>query len=231
VTTEAELDSRAALLLQLATERYSCRAFLPEAVPRPTLERILAIAQRAPSWCNSQPWQLVIASPAATERLRGELLDHVRTGAPPAPDLEFPAEYQGVYQDRRRECGLQLYRATGVQRGDAAAAMRQRLENFRFFGAPQVAIVSTDAGLGTYGAIDCGAYVGQFMLAARTCGVASIALAALAAYSSFWCERFGLSARRKVVCGLAFGYEDPEHPANGFRTPRASLGEAVTWID
>jgi nitroreductase len=69
------------------------------------------------------------------------------------------------------------------------------------------------------------------MLAARACGVASIALAALAAYSAFWRERFGLSAQRKVVCGLAFGYEDPEHPANGFRTPRAGLDEAVTWID
>lgn len=231
MTSEADLEARAALLLQLAAERYSCRGFLPESVPRVTIERILTIAQRAASWCNSQPWQLSIASPAATERLRAELLDHVRAGTPPAPDLDWPAEYLGVYQQRRRECGLQLYAATGVSRGDADSAQRQRLENFRFFGAPHVAILSTDAALGTYGAIDCGAYISQFMLAARACGVAAIALAALAAYSAFWHQRLGLAADRKVVCGLAFGYEDPKHPANRFRTSRASLTEAVSWID
>ena len=231
MTSEADLEARAALLLQLVTERYSCRGFLPEPVPRATIERILTIAQRAASWCNSQPWQLSIASPAATERLRAELLDHVRAGTPPAPDLDWPAEYLGVYQQRRRACGLQLYAATGVSRGDADSAQHQRLENFRFFGAPHVAILSTDAALGTYGAIDCGAYISQFMLAARACGVATIALAALAAYSAFWHQRLGLAADRKVVCGLAFGYEDPKHPANRFRTSRASLTEAVSWID
>ena len=233
ITTTPTLDTeaRAALLLQLATERYSCRAFLPDALPREVIGRILTIAQRTPSWCNSQAWQLVVASAPATQRLRAELLEHVRSGAPAAPDLDWPAEYRGVYQQRRRECGLQLYAATGVARGDAAAADRQRLENFRFFGAPHVAIVTTEADLGTYGAIDCGAYVGQFMLAARACGVASIAQAALAAYSGFWHERLALPANRKVVCGLAFGHADPAHPANRFRTSRADLREAVQWIE
>lgn len=223
----------AAFLLQLATERYSCRGFLPEPLPRATIDRVLAIAQRSPSWCNSQPWQLTVGSAQATQRAREALLQHVqqRGQTEPAPDLEWPREYRGVYLERRRECGLQLYRATGVARGDAPAAQRQRLENFRFFGAPHVAIVSTEEPLGTYGAVDCGAYVGLFMLAARACGVASIALAALGAYPEFWRSHWGLDPQRRIVCGLAFGREDPQHPANGFRTARASLDEAVRWID
>ena len=114
---------------------------------------------------------------------------------------------------------------------DGQAAERQRLENFRFFGAPHVAIVTTEEPLGTYGAIDCGAYVGLFMLAARACGVASIALAALGTYPAFWREHWGLDPERRVVCGLAFGHEDPEHPANRFRTSRAALADAVRWVD
>jgi nitroreductase len=216
---------------QLARERYSCRAFRAEALPRATIDRILEIAQRSPSWCNSQAWQLTVGSAAATQRAREALLAHVRAGGTPKPDLDWPREYRGVYLQRRRECGFQLYGATGVARGDKEAADRQRMENFRFFGAPHVAIVTTEEPLGTYGAIDCGAYVATFMLAARACGVASIALAALAAYAGFWREHWGLDAQRPVVCGLAFGYEDPTHPANGFRTPRAALGDAVRWID
>lgn len=230
---DADPNDRAALLLQLASERRSCRGFLPDPLPRETIYRVLAIAQRSPSWCNSQPWQITVASAEATERAREALLRHVQKqgGAEPTPDLDWPREYRGVYLERRRECGLQLYGATGVARGDAQAAQRQRLENFRFFGAPHVAIVSTEEPLGTYGAIDCGAYVGLFMLAAKACGVASIALAALGAYPAFWRAHWGLDPQRRIVCGLAFGLEDPAHPANSFRTSRASLDDAVNWID
>jgi len=224
-----DTESRAAVLAQLLNERYSCRGFRPEPVPRGTIERILEMAQRTASWCNSQAWQLWIADATATERLRGEMLEHARHH-PPQPDFAWP-QYQGVYQERRRECGLQLYQAAGVARGDREAGDRQRLENFRFFGAPHVAIVTTDEALGIYGAIDCGAYVSNFALAARAMGVASIAQAALAAYPQFWRDRLALAPDRKLVCGIAFGYEDPAHPANGFRTSRAPVAQAVRWID
>jgi nitroreductase len=221
----------AATLEHLALDRYSCRGYRPDPLPRATIDRILTIAQRSPSWCNSQAWQLTVGSAAATERARSALLAHVRSGAKPQPDLDWPREYRGVYLQRRRECGFQLYAATGVARGDKEAADRQRLENFRFFGAPHVAIVTTEEPLGTYGAIDCGAYIAMFMLAARACGVASIAMAALAAYPQFWREQWGLDPQRRVVCGLAFGLENPSHPANAFRTPRAALADAVQWVD
>jgi nitroreductase len=222
---------RADLLEQLARDRYSCRGFRPDALPRATIDRILTIAQRSPSWCNSQAWQLTVGSAAATERVRSALLAHVQGGGAAQPDLDWPREYRGVYLQRRRECGFQLYAATGVARGDKEAAERQRLENFRFFGAPHVAIVTTEEPLGTYGAIDCGAYVATFMLAARACGVASIAMASLAAYADFWRAQWRLDPQRKVVCGIAFGFEDPAHPANRFRTSRAPLTDAAQWID
>lgn len=223
-------NERAALLDQLLRERHSCRGFRSDPVPRDTIEAILATAQRTASWCNAQPWQVHVFSERATQRVREELLAHVRTHEP-QPDLEWPAGYLGKYLQRRRQCGWQLYQATGVARGDRQAGDRQRLENFRFFGAPHVAIVTTDAPLGVYGAIDCGAYVSNFMLAAWSLGIASIAMAALASQSPFWRERLVLGADRKVVCGIAFGFEDPQHPANAFRTSRAPLEQAVEWIE
>ena len=223
-------EERAGVLAQLLAERHSCRGFRPEPVPRETIDRILSMAQRTAPWCNAQPWQVHVLSHEATEGVRGALVAHARAH-PPHPDLAFPAEYLGVYQERRRECGLQLYSATGVQRGDKAASERQWLENYRLFGAPHVAIVTTHAPLGTYGAIDCGAYVHDFMLAAWSLGVASIAQAAQAAVAGFWRERLALPEDRQVVCGIAFGYEDPTHPANAFRTARAELGQAVQWIE
>ncbi len=148
-----------------------------------------------------------------------------------AAGFQFPLEYHGIYKDRRRSCGFQLYDAVGIAHGDREASNRQALENFRFFGAPHVAIVTVDAALRTYGAVDCGAYVTTFMLAAAALGVASIAQASLASYSSFIREYFGIPGDRLILCGISFGYEDQTHPVNAFRTQREPQTEVVEWWD
>ena len=217
-------------LEQLLTERYSCRGFLPRPVERAVIERILELAQRTPSWCNAQPWQAHIASGAATERLRTLLLAQA-TLPQSEPDYPFPREYRGIYLTRRRECGFQLYESVGIARGDRAASARQALENYRLFGAPHALVVTTDEALGVYGVLDCGAWVNNFMLAARSLGVASIAQAALATQPKLLREFFGIGEERSIICGMSFGYEDPQHPANRFRTSRATKEELATWID
>jgi nitroreductase len=103
------------------------------------------------------------------------------------------------------------------------------LEKFRLFGAPHVMIVTTEADLGVYGAIDCGAYVAHVMLAAQSLGVATIAQAALAGVADFVRDYFALPPARRIVCGISLGYADPAHPANSFRTNRASLEQVVRY--
>ena len=105
---------------RLLKERYSCRAFLPRQVDTATITKILEIAQRTPSWCNSQPWQVVITRGAATERFRGALCEYVAAHER-EPDFACPREYRGVYLERRRECGFQLYASVGIARGDREA--------------------------------------------------------------------------------------------------------------
>ena len=101
------LEERIGVLEELLDERYSCRAYRPDPVPRPTIERVLAAAQRTASWCNSQPWQIVIASGAAKERFRAAIYAAASSGAPDDGDFSFPREYRGVYLERRRESGFQ----------------------------------------------------------------------------------------------------------------------------
>lgn len=214
----------------LLKQRHSCRAFLPQQIDTATITRMLEIAQRTPSWCNSQPWKVVITRGAGTERFRKAIYEHASTHKP-APDFAFPREYRGVYLERRRECGFQLYESVGIARGDREASARQTMENYRLFGAPHAMIVTTDEALGVYGVLDCGAWVNNFMLAARSLGVASIAQAALAAQPEFTRAHFGLPADRLVVCGVSFGYEDAARPVNRFRTSRATLENVVSWID
>ena len=95
----------------------------------------------------------------------------------------------------------------------------------------QIALITTDEELGVYGAVDCGLYVSNFMLAAQNLGVASIAQAALASYPDFIRAHFGVPPNRKFICGISFGYGDAGHPVNGYRTERSKLAEAVTFVE
>jgi nitroreductase len=214
----------------LLNARFSCRAFKPEAVPREVIERILATAQRTPSWCNSQPWYVIVTSGNGTERLARALIDAALAGSPNSADFAFPREYRGAYDQRRKESGFALYNALGIERGDKAAYRRQMLENFRFFGAPHVAIVTTDDALGVYGAVDCGGYVSNFMNAAYASGISAIAQAALASQSVTIRRHFDLPDERRFVCGISFGFADENNKVNSFRTSRASLGEAARFV-
>ncbi len=216
-------------LRSLLDDRASCRAFRPDRVSQATIESVLDLAQRTPSWCNVQPWQLIItADPAATDRFRKALLTHIDGGAP-EPDFAFPSAYTGVYRDRRKECGAALYSAVGVAKTDRVGTQRQTLRNFELFGAPHVAILTTEADLGTYGALDCGLYLQSFLLVAHSLGVATAPQAALAIYSPFLHEYFAIPEHRRVLVGISFGYADTSHPANNFRTTRAELDQVVTW--
>ncbi|AIO37513.1 nitroreductase family protein [Burkholderia cenocepacia] len=217
-------------LERIAAERYTCRAYLPDAVPTDVIERIVAIAKRAASWCNVQPWHAIVTSRDTTERFRAALVAHAAQHPGIDADMPFPDEYRGVYGERRREVGYALYAALGIARDDRAARERQVAENFRLFGAPHVALLTIPAELGPYAALDCGAFVASFLLAARAHGVATTAQAALAHHARFIRRYFGIGDERRFVCGIAFGYADTTHPANALRSTRAATADVMQMV-
>jgi nitroreductase len=217
-------------LERLLTTRWSCRAYLDDQVPRAVIERMLAMAQRTASWCNTQPWNVIVTSGEGTVRFREAMMQWACSNKPKF-DFDEPLEYRGVYRERRRATGWQLYEAVGVARGDRGASARQAFENFRFFGAPHVAIITTDSKQDVYGAVDSGLYVNSFLLAAQSLGLGAIPQAALAAHSPLIRRHFNIPNDRKVLLGISFGYADVSHPANSYRTARAPLDEVVAWVD
>lgn len=215
----------------LMRQRYSARAFLSETVPPGILRHILDVAQKTPSWCNTQPWEVVLTeSIEATEALRQRLYRHAKSGAPGNPDKPFPREYVGAHDDRRKACGAALYEALNIARDDRQARNEQMLQNYALFGAPHCMLVFCHESLGFYGGVDCGLYLQSFMLAALDQGVHSIPQASLAAYPDLIREHFGVPADRHLLFGCSFGYADDRHHVNRYRTDRAGIADAVRFV-
>jgi nitroreductase len=92
-----------------------------------------------------------------------------------------------------------------------------------------LALVTSPVELGGYGMLDCGAFITGFMVAAQALGLASIAQAALAGYAPLLRNTLHMPADRHILCGISFGYRDPAHPANSFRTTRAAVEDVTEW--
>ncbi|HWJ65771.1 MAG TPA: nitroreductase [Nocardioides sp.] len=219
----------AEVLESILGSRFSCRGFRPDHVGDETLRRLFALAQRTASWCNSQAWQVHLLGGPDVATLSERLLARVPAG-PETPDIAGPARYEGVYQDRRRACGMALYDAVGVVREDREGRLFQMLENFRFFGAPHVAVITTPKALGTYGVMDCGGYVANLLTAAQALGVDAIAQAAIAMYADVVRDELDVPEDRDIVCAVSFGHADPDHPANAFRTEREQVENVVLGL-
>jgi nitroreductase len=217
-------------LRRLIFGRATCRSYLPDPVSEAVIHSIVEVARGTASWCNTQPWDLVVTSGESTDRFRDALMEQARRYPGLDSDFPFPDEYKGVYLDRRRRAGLQLYEVLGIARSDKERRDAQSFENFRLFGAPHVAIVTVPQELGAYGAVDAGGFVSSFLLSAQAHGVATTPQAALAMQSGFIRRYFGMPEGRKVVCGISFGYPDVEHPVNGYRTERAGVDDILRLV-
>ncbi len=216
-----------AVLMKLLVDRYSCRSFLKQDVDAAILRDIVAAAGRSPSWCNAQPWQVIVTKGDETAKLSDALVKAASTSAM-EPDFDWPLQYTGDYLERRKVCGYQLYASLGIERDDKVRRTEQMMENYRFFGAPHVAIVTSEGDLGPYGAADCGGFLAMFTIAAQAKGIASVPQASVTGYAPVIREQLGIPKERKILSAISFGYADPDHAANNFRTERADVDDILS---
>lgn len=205
--------------------RRSVRGYRPDPVPEALQAEIFALAAWAPSNCNVQPWAVHVLS---GEKLRALGRDMAAAGTP-RPDVPMVGSYQGVYRQRQIGSAVALYSAMGIARDDIAGRQAAFLRNLDAFGAPHAAFVFLPEGFGLREAADLGGYAQTLMLAMASRGVASCAQGALSLHPDLVRTHLGLEPGAQLIMGIAFGYEDPEHPANAARTERAALDDLVTF--
>ncbi len=211
------------------TERSSKRVFKPEPVPRAVLEQMFAAAQKAPSWCNVQPWRVAITEPPVTGELAATLQTAAKSGFP-QPEIPFPLEYPSPYKENRIACGAALYTAMGVAREDKAGRYDAWLRNYALFDAPHVAVVSCDRRLGPYAYVDVGVWLGYVLTAATALGLDTCAMASVAAYPAPLRARLAIAETDVILFGLVIGHADEEAPANTCRTTRDEASKNVSFV-
>ena len=210
-------------------ERRSIRAFTPEPVDPALLTQVFAAAQAAPSWCNVQPWRVVVTTPPKTAALAAAMQQAARSGFPQS-EVPFPIEYPSPYKEHRIACGAALYKAIGVARDDKAGRYDAWLRNYAFFDAPHVAIVACDRRLGPYAYVDVGVWLGYVLTGFAALGLATCPLASVAAYPATLRAELSIAETDLILFGISIGHPSHGAPANECRTTRDPIEANVRVV-
>jgi nitroreductase len=212
--------------------RKAVRAFTPEPVNRATVEAILALASRAPSGSNIQPWKVWVTAGEAKERLSARILKAFEEDAPGYSEgyAYYPDTWEEPYLSRRRKLGKDLYGAVGIPRGDTAGMKRQTGRNFMFFGAPVGMFVTISRTMNEGSWFDLGAFLQSILLAARGFGLHTCPQQSFSLYHQIVREELGIPDEWVIACGVALGHEDTSAPENGMVTEREPVEGFATFI-
>ncbi|MBI5571599.1 MAG: nitroreductase [Desulfomonile tiedjei] len=202
-------------------ERRSIRAFLPEQVDRDKLVRMVEVARWAPSWGNTQPWEIVIADGEKAAELTRRLVEEGKKGAFPRTDIEIPLVFPDTHKKRYMELGRDLLTCIGIARDDKDGRLQHYLNMYGFFGAPAVVYFFIDRELSVpYACLDIGSIGTTLCYAAVQEGLGTIYLAASMHFPDIVREVLDVPEEKKLVIGIAVGVPHPDEPASLFRSTR-----------
>lgn len=205
--------------------RRSTRSFLPKAVAPELIEQIITDGMTSPSWSNTRPFLVAVATDEVKDRIsaefmkRWEALSAARVGGLlpkirlaltryglPTSNVGIAKPYEPDLLPRSQKVGRDLYGIIGVKRGDKVARDEAWADNYRFFGAPVEMFIFTHKSLGKFAGSDAGLFMQSLMLSAHARGLGTCAQGAVAIWEDVIREEFDVPARYSLLCGLAVGY-------------------------
>ena len=230
---------------EFLASRRSTRDLLSTPVPDEILDQILTDSLTAPSWSNTRPFKVAIATGEVRDRISGEFLSrwHVlsrimrkgirnklrliysRYGLPTS-NRSIVKPYVAELRPRAQRVGKELYELFGVKRGDRTARDAQWGKNYSFFGAPVELFIYIHKSLHIYAASDAGLMMQNLMLSAHAHGLGTCAQGAVNIWDDVIRKEFDISKDYRLLCGLAIGYPS-DAPVNSFQANRIDVSEMV----
>ncbi len=211
--------------------RKSIRDFKPDPVPKADLMEILAIASRAPSASNAQPWEFIIIGGNVLEDVRNANIEKLNSGTPPNPEYEdFEWPPNSMYRRRQVEIAKQLFELMGISREDRTRRAKWMERGFRYFNAPSVIIVTMDRMLPeARPSLDIGMVVQNICLVALAFGLGTCIGNQGVLYPEVLRAHAEIPDAKRIMTSIAIGYPNWEFPANQVKSVREPIEKITSW--
>ena len=210
--------------------RRSIRAYKPDEVPEEVIREILDEARWAPSWRNTQAWNVWVVSGGALERYKQEFRAAVERDDPAGLDLPATAEWPQACSARTAAL-MKSRAATLAAAGEATDPAAAFARMAGLFGAPCLLVFGFDDCLAeAYASFDTGAFVENVCLAAHDKGLGTCIVATVIRYPDLLRRLLPGAEGKRFVVSVTLGHPVADSPANTFVRARADVDELVAWV-
>lgn len=210
---------------QAIYQRRSIRAFTSEPVPKKSLLHLLDAAIQAPSARNMQPWQFIVVTGKARERLVQRLIsrynEELAQGLQP-PTMELAEPF--MTRVRKFMEALQPF-------ADQESHFDLMRESLSFYGAPAVILVALDKTLPQDRLFDLGAAVENLLLSAASHNLGTCVIGIVLRYRNLILEELQLPESVNPIMTVAVGFPDPARSITAFKSGREDLAAFLTWVE
>tara|TARA_A100001037_G_scaffold296478_1_gene317020 strand:- start:46 stop:723 length:678 start_codon:yes stop_codon:yes gene_type:complete len=214
-------------------KRRSIRGFKRQPLPKELLKEIVALATRAPSSMNTQPWYFHAVSGKALDKIREGNTERNLAGVPASREIRIHGVYGGIHRERQKEIAVQLFEAMGIEWGDKERRQDWVLRGFRQFDAPTSIVVTFDQTLddNDIAIFDCGAVVNALVNAAWSRGVGAVINGQGIMQSPVVRKYASIPDDQIIMSCVAMGYPLEDFPANDVVSTRRPVEEVIRFVD
>lgn len=217
---------------QVVKTRRSIRGFTDKPVSRDMLEHIIALANRAPSSMNTQPWHLHVLTGAPLEQVRTGVSDLMLSGVPATRDFGDYSVYGGEHRKRQIEIAVQLFEAMGIERHDAERRQDWVMRGFRQFDAPVSVVICFDRSLieNEIAHFDTGAMTFGLVLAAWNMGLGAVINGQGIMQSQVVRDVANIPEDQVILTCVALGWPDEDFVANSVISRRRPVSNVTRFV-
>jgi nitroreductase len=218
---------------EVVKNRRSIRGFSDQVLPKELLKEIVALATRAPSSMNTQPWYFHAVSGKALDEIRKGNTERNLAGIPASREIRIHGAYDGVHRERQKKIAAQLFKAMNIDWGDKEKRQDWVLRGFRQFDAPVSVVVTFDQSLddNDIAMFDCGAVVNALVNAAWSRGVGAVINGQGIMQSPVVRKHAAIPDDQIIMSCVAMGYPLEGFPANDVVSTRRPVEEVVRFVD
>ena len=213
---------------ELMKLRHSARAFLPKPIPQDILKDIISTALLTPSWGNSQPWHIYVASGKTLEEIRKDYISKNKEGIKGYSDLKHGhrSDFSEKCQNNMKKVEKKIVEALkNEQQNELWEA------NHVLFNAPTMVYITIPKKRIDFCIFDAGAIEMSIMLSAIDQGIDSVSAYHSIKYPDILRKYMKIPDDEDIIIGIALGYEDKDNILAQIKSEKLSLEEACNFYN
>ena len=212
-------------LQEVINQRHSVREFQDKPIEHEIITEIVQLAQRAPSWVNSQPWQVYCAMGDSLQQIKNAYHEQDEAGNHGQPDLAVMGRDDWAPQ---AQVNMKQWRHEIVHHFASFDEAHEKMTNASdtLYNSPVILYITIPKASPDWSVFDAGLFAENLMLAATDNGLSTIPTYNSVRFPAILHQILKVPEDERFIVGISLGYPTADS-INTYQSKRRPVNEVL----